>query len=428
MTTSPTARVVTGLVLGLGIGIAVHATQSPNLLAAAVFVEPVGLIWMNAILMTVIPLIVSSLIVGVASTDPRVIGRLGGQTISLFLIFVCATAVITLLITPPLLAWLPIDAATTATLRAGGAAAAAEQVSAPQTLRDWLIGLVPSNPVRAAADGSLLPLVVFTLAFALAITRIPRELCQTLVGFFKGVAAAMRVLVEWILVFAPVGVFALTLPLTARLGIAAAGALGYFVALVSAITALLLLALYPVAVVAGGIPLRRFIRAAAPPQAVAFSSRSSLASLPALIEAAERGLAVPAAVSGFCLPLAVSTFKLCGPLGMLTAMLFVSRLYGIDIAPGQLMQAAALAIVLSFTIPGVPGGGIIVAAPIFLAVGLPVGALGMLIAVDTIPDMLRTPANVTADLTVAAILARRSRGAIVPAAAACGSTEATAHV
>jgi len=410
--------VIIGLVVGLGTGVAVHAAQNPNWLALAALVEPFGILWVNAILMTVIPLIVSSPVVGVASTDARLIGRLGGGAFLLFLVFVCASAALTALMTPPLLTWLPTDAATAASLGTGAAAAASEHVSAPTTLREWLIGIVPSNPVKAAADGSLLPLVVFTLAFALAITRVPRELRQTLVGFFQGVAAAMRVLVEWILAFAPVGVFALTLPLTARLGIAAAGALGYYVALVSATTALFLLALYPVAVAAGGVSLRRFIRAAAPPQAVAFSSRSSLACLPALIEGAERGLALPAAVSGFCLPLAVSTFKYCGPVVMLTGMLFMSRLYGIDIAPAQLMQAVALAVVLSFTAPGVPGGGLIVAAPIFVVVGLPVEGVGMLIAVDTIPDMFRGTANVTADLTVVTILARHSRGAIVPAAEA----------
>jgi Na+/H+-dicarboxylate symporter len=408
-------------------GVAIHAAQDPNLLAVALFVEPIGALWMNAILMTVIPLIVSSLIAGVASTDARLIGRLGGRAISLFLVFVCASGVLTALIAPPLLAWLPIDAATAASLRAGAVAATTAPPGAPQTLREWLVGVVPSNPVRAAADGNLLPLVVFTLAFALAITRVPRELCRTLVGFFQGVAAAMRILVEWILALAPIGVFALTLPLTARLGIAAAGALGYYVAVVSAITALLLLALYPVAVVAGGMSLGRFIRAAAPPQAVAFSSRSSLASLPALIEGAERGLAVPAPITGFCLPLAVSIFKFGGPVVMLTAMLFVSRLYGIDVPPARLTQAIALAVVLSFAVPGVPGGGLVVAAPIFVAAGLPVEALGMLIAVDTIPDIFRTVANVSADLTVVTILARHSRGAIVPAPAVRASANAAAQ-
>jgi Na+/H+-dicarboxylate symporter len=300
-------------------------------------------------------------------------------------------------------------------LRADATAAGPARPSAPFTLREGLVGLVPSNPIKAAADGSMLPLVVFTLAFALALTRVPRELRQTLVGFFQGVAGAMRVLIEWILALAPVGVCALTFPLASRLGIAAVGALGYYVAFVSAMTLLLLLALYPVAVMAGGVPWRRFMRAAAPPQALAFSSRSSLASLPALIEVTERDLGLPAAITGFCLPLAVSTFKFCGPMAMLVGMLFIGRLYGIDIAPAQLVRAVALSIVLSFAVPGVPGGGIIAAGPIFAAVGLPAAGLGLLIAVDTIPDMFRTPANVTADLAVVAILGRHSRGAIAAA-------------
>ncbi len=188
---------------------------------------------------------------------------------------------------------------------------------------------------------------------------------------------------------------------------------------------MLLLAIYPVAVAAGQLPLRRFARAAAPAQAVAFSSRSSLASLPALIDGAERLLGLPPAVTGFCLPLAVSTFKLCGPVVTLVGMLFMGRLYGVPISPLALAQATALSVLLSFAVPGVPGGALLIAAPIFATVGLPLQAIGTLLAVDTIPDMFRAPVNVTADLAVAAILGRQAPAPALPVSRALEPVAAT---
>jgi Na+/H+-dicarboxylate symporter len=284
-------------------------------------------------------------------------------------------------------------------------------VQVPATLGQWLVGIVPSNPVKAAADGTLLPLVVFTLAFALAVMYLPSELRPGLVRFFEAVSSAMRILVEWVLVLAPLGVFALAVPLAARLGVAAAGALGYYVALVSILPVAFLLLLYPVVAIGGRVSMRRFARAVAPAQAVALSSRSSLASLPALIEGAERRLGLPPAITGFCLPLAVSTFKYCGPVVVIVGALFIGRLYGIAIDPSRLVEATMLAALLSFTIPGIPGGAIIATAPaVFAVLGLPVAGVGMLIALDTVPDMFRAPANVTADLAVATILARHASG------------------
>jgi proton glutamate symport protein len=413
---SLTTRVVGGLALGLAAGAAINASRQLTLLTLASWIEPVGTLWVNAILMTVIPLVVSSLILGVASRDdPRLIVQLGRRAFLFFLLLVCVSSGITALIAPSLFAWLPIDTATSASLRASAAASATHPVQVPATLGQWLVGLVPSNPVKAAADGALLPLVVFTLAFALAVLRLPTDLRLGLVRFFEAVASAMRILVEWVLVLAPLGVFALALPLAARLGVVAAGALGYYVALVSILPVAFLLLLYPVVSIAGQVSMRRFARAAAPAQAVALSSRSSLASLPALIEGAEHRLGLPTAITGFCLPLAVSTFKYCAPVVVIVGAIFIGRLYGIVIDPARLVEVAALAALLSFTVPGIPSGGIIAIAPAAFAVlGLPLEGVGMLIALDTVPDMFRVPANVTADLAVATILARHAPGTSTP--------------
>ena len=401
-------RVLAGLVVGLVLGLIAHATRLPALLALVTVAEPVGTLWINAILSTVIPLVVSSLIVGIASSnDTRFVGRLGRRAAVWFFVFAACSAVIAALLAPLLLAWLPLDAATSASLRASAATAVVSSVPVP-TVREWLIGLVPSNAIKAAADGAMLPLVIFTLAFALALTRVEASSRASVVRFFEGVSAAMRVLVGWVLALAPVGVFALTFALAARLGISAAGALAYYVALAVSLSVVLMLVLYPATMLAARVSLLRFARAAAPAQAVAFGSRSSLASLPALLHGAERALGVPTAVAGFALPLAVATFKFSGPAAILVGVLFTGRLYDISFGPLALAQATVMALVLSFAVPGVPGGWLLIAAPIFAAMGVPVQAIGMLLAVDAIPDMFRTPVNVTADLAVTAILGRET--------------------
>ena len=399
------AVVIGGLVLGLALGAVAHVTQASTLVAFAALLEPLGTLWVNAILMTVIPLVISSLVVGVCrAADGPAIGRLLWQSVMLFVLLTSLSAAFTALTAPAVFARVPVGAAATA-LRVGTNGAPASTASPPGD-RQWLVTVVPSNADKAAAEGAMLPLVVFTLAFALALLRVPSESRHSVVALCDAVGAAMRVVIGWVLACAPVGVFALAAPLAARLGTGVAGALASYVLFVSGASILLLVALYPLAVLVGRLPLRRFVEAVAPAQLVAFSARSSLAALPALIRGAEGTLALPATVSGVCLPLAVSTFKYCVPVVTLGGMLFTARLHGITIDAATLLQVAPMAVLLSFTTPGVPAGGLLVAAPLFTAAGVPLEGIGLLIALDMIADMFRAPANVTADLAVAAILAR----------------------
>jgi proton glutamate symport protein len=257
----------------------------------------------------------------------------------------------------------------------------------------------------------MLPLIVFTAVFAFALTRTGAEHREALVRFFRAVAEAMFVVVGWLLLLAPLGVFCLVFPLAARTGAQLAGAVGAFLLVVCGLTVVAIAALYLLAALAGGVPLRRFARAAAPAQAVAFSTRSSLASLPALVEGAERGLGLPAHVTGLVLPAAVSVLKFASPIVRIAGTLFVARLYGIELGPGELAAVAAAVAALSFYSPGIPSGGLFVLAPVYLEFGLPVEGIALLIALDIIPDMFLTTANVTADLAVAAIVGRGGGGA-----------------
>ena len=410
---SLTKRVLLALAAGLVLGIGVSAVGDARMLSAVSLIQPLGVLWVNAIRMTVVPLVFSLLVVGVASaSDAAAVGRIGARTLAMFLALLVCSAILAVLIAPPIFAMLRIDPAMAASLRATAAASggtAAESARQLPSFGQWLTDLVPINPIRTAADGTMLPLVVFSVLFSIAATRTALETRETIVRFFRAVSEVMLILVRWIIELAPIGVFVLALGLASRLGATAAGAVGFYVFVVCSLLALELLLLYPVAVIGGRMPLRRFARAISPAQVVAFSSRSSLASLPALLDSATRGLRLPPAVSGFVLPLAVSTFKLSTPPTQVVSALFIARLYGVELVPQQILMVAIVAIALSFSAPGIPSGGMLILAPVFASIGLPVEGIGILIALDVFPDAARSIVNVTADITVATVLTRAER-------------------
>jgi proton glutamate symport protein len=405
-----TTRVLLALVVGLAVGSLIAATKNPALLAAAGWLEPVGTLWVNAIRMTIVPLVVSLLVVGVASGDSlRTVGRLGGSALLLFLGILVAAGLFSIVVTPLLLSPLEIDPAAAAALResaARGSGEVAETVRRLPTVSQRIAELVPANPIRAAADGAMLPLIVFTLAFAAAVGRVAPEGRETVVRFFRGVADAMLLLVGWAFAVAPIGVFALGTTLAARLGIAAAGAVGYFVLVFSAILAAFTVLLYPLAVAAGRLGLRRFAAAVAPVQALAFSSRSSAVALPAMITAAREKLNLPPQVVSLALPLAVTVFRVSTPLGWPVSALFLARLYGVEIDAWQLASLTATSILLSYSVPPIPSGSLFLIAPVLVGMGIPAEGAGILIAVDAIPDLFKTTVNATSHVTAAAVLAR----------------------
>jgi len=405
---SLTIRVLLGLVAGLLAGFGVGAADIPSLDTVAEWIEPLGRLWVNAIRMTVIPLVGSLLVVGVVGTDVRAVGRIGGRAIALFLAMIAFAALLTAAVTPTLVGRLPVDPEASASLRESlaGAGGAESQVL---TLREWLVSLVPTNPVGAMADGAMLPFIIFTLLFSLAAARIAAAHREAITGFFQAVSEAMLVLIGWILDLAPIGVFALALSLGANMGLNAAGAILAYVLLHSGLCILLLITVYPLAVLGGRLSLKEFSGASLPAQAVAFSSRSSLASLPPAVEECENRLRLPAAINSFLLPLGFSVFRITAPVPMIVGAYFIAFFYGITLEPIHLLTMVVTSILASFTVPGVPGGGVIAAVPVLMAANLPVEGIGILLAVDTIPDIFRTTANVTANVGAAVVLARGER-------------------
>jgi Na+/H+-dicarboxylate symporter len=402
-------RVVIGLIAGLVLGSAIGASDSTVALRVAGFLEPIGALWVNAIRMTIVPLVVALLFMGVAGhEDEDGLTRLAVVTGVTFVGLLIFAATIALVIVPPLVNDMKLSPATAASLRAAaesGAEQTASQTAQLPGFGAWVTGLVPANVVKSAADGAMLPLIVFTLLFALAARRIEAPLRRALLEFFTAIANATTTIVDWIIAAAPIGVFALITAAASRAGTAVATATAYYIAAIAAAHVLVALLTYPPATILGRVPLGWFTRAVLPAQAVAVSSSSSLASLPALVEGS-RALGQPVEVAGFTLPLAVSTFKLVTPVTWLMSVLFLAKLYGVTLPVGAPMVIVATAIVVSFATPGVPQGGQLVLAPILASYGIPPAGVALIIAADTIPDLFATMANVTGDFAAATIVAR----------------------
>ncbi|HVE79936.1 MAG TPA: cation:dicarboxylase symporter family transporter [Gemmatimonadaceae bacterium] len=401
------AWTLVALFVGLGAGIAADAAAASWLPRAVAVVEPIGTLWINAIRMTVVPLVVSLLVVGVAGTGAARLGRLGARAIPLFVVLLVASGAFTAVVAPPLLARVRIDPAVAASLREGAAASAgalAENVRRLPDAATRIAEIVPANAVRAAAEGAMLPLVVFTLTLAVALTRLPDSARARILPFFEGTGDAMLVIVGWVLAVAPIGNLALAFVLGARMGGSAAGAIAWYVVVLSACLFVVTLMLYPVAVLAGRVPARRFAAAVAPAQAVAFSSRSSLAALPALIAGARERLGLGAEATSVVLPFAVTMLRINVPIAWVVGIAFLAQLYGVPVDAVTLASVLLTSVLLSFSVPGLPSASLFLLAPVLVSYGLPAEGVGILIAVDAVPDMFKTLANVTAYMTSTAII------------------------
>jgi len=400
------ARVLTALVLGLiaGVVLAPAETGAPAIVVA--WVEPVGALWVNAIRMTVIPLLVSLLLGSITSSEAGAVARVGGRAVAWFVGLVAGTSALGGLAAPPLLRLVGASEVQIPELAAAGITA---EVTLPP-FRDWLVNLLPANPVQAAAEGAILPLVVFTVIFGLAATQVTPAYRDTLHRAAKAVSETILVVVGWILATAPIGVFALTLTLGAQTGAAVIGAVAGFLVVAVVLLTAATLAAYPLVRIFGGFPMGLFAKACLPAQAVGFSTRSSLASLPPMLEEAERTLGLKPEVSGLVLPAAVSMFKYASPTSRIVGTFFVASLFGVELGPLEIAALSAGMGALSFYSPGIPSGGLFVMAPLWMAFGLPMEGVGILIALDLIPDMVLTVANVTGNMAVAAIVGGPGRG------------------
>jgi Na+/H+-dicarboxylate symporter len=405
---SQPTRILLALVLGLGAGIASVAMGGAWVERAAGMAEPIGGMWLNALRMTIVPLVVSLLVTGIAATaEAARAGRLATRAMVLFVVLLWTSSVTAALLTPLLLGLFPLPAESTEALRQ--ALTTTQPVGEVPGFADFLRSIVPTNPVAAAAEDAILPLIVFTLVFAFALTRLPAEPREGLTGFFQALADTMLVVIGWVLWIAPIGVFALAYVVGARAGGSAFGALLHYVLIVSSVGIVIWLAAWPLALVGARIGLGRFTRAVAPSQAVAFSTQSSLASLPAMLRGAHR-LDVPVAASGVVLPMAVAIFRATGPAMNLAVAIYIAYWFGHHLTPAQMAFGIAAAATTTMGAVGIPGQASFITsiAPICLAMGVPIEPLGLLIAVEVLPDIIRTLGNVSMDVAATATVAHRT--------------------
>lgn len=399
-------RVAAALVLGLLTGAAIRASGR-DLGALVEGIDAVGGVWLDLLRMTVVPLVASLLVLAVGQvSDVAATGRLAGRTLGLFAVLLLCAAIYGVAATELALAVWPVDPEAAAALRAGADPTGAPVAEVPR-FAVWLRSLVPANAIAAAANDQILPVVVFSLAFGFGATRIASELRASLLVGLTAVSEALIAVVRGVLWAAPIGVFALALGVGARAGIGVAAVLLQYVVIVSAVTSGIIAAAFVVAVV-GGVPLARYARAVGPVLVIAFSTQSSLACLPAMLERARGPLGVSERVAGLVLPLAVAVFRLTSPVANLAVVLFVAAVYGVHPTLGQLASGMVVALAVSVGSVGLPGqvSFFSAVAPIGLAVGVPLELLPVLLAVEVIPDLFRTMGNVAADLAVTGVLSR----------------------
>jgi proton glutamate symport protein len=368
----------------------------------------VGTLWLNALKMTVIPLVVALLVVGVAkSREAALGGRIAGRSV-VWIVIICTIssmfgAVATVLLTRTF----PLARGTASALQ-GALAGVDEKSSGPLPgIADFFKGVIPDNVFAAATNGDILPLVIFSLLFALALGAISEKGRASVVTLFEAIGDALLVIIGWVLWIAPLGVLALAFTVGSAAGGSAFAGLTHYVVVISVIGVLVTLAAYPLAMIAGRLDLGAFTKALIPPQAVAISTRSSLASLPAMLAAA-RELRIREEVADVTLPISVALFRATGPAMNTAVAFYVAHWLGLEPSLGQMIAATAVGALMSYGAVSLPGEVSYISsiAPIALALGVPIAPLGLLVAVEMIPDIFRTIGNVTMDVAVTAVVDR----------------------
>lgn len=405
---SQATRILLALAAGLGLGIAFLAFAPSVAEGAASIADPIGNLWLNGLRMTIVPLLVALLVTGIAQTaEAAKAGAIAGRALAWIIALMTSSAILGAALTPLFLSIVPMPAESAAALRA--ALGTTAPVGEVPPFADFLRSIVPTNPIAAAAEDAILPLIIFTGVFAFAVTKLPPDPRGSLTRFFSALADAMIIVIEWVLKLAPIGVFALAFVVGARSGAAAFGAVIHYVLTVAAVGLVISLLAYPLAVFGGRVPFGRFARTIAPVQALAVSTQSSLACLPIMLKKSEQ-LGVPERTAGIVLPLAVALLRATGPAMNIAVALYVANWFGVEVGPAQYAVAIFAAVLTSMGSVSLPGqvSFVTAIAPICLILGVPIEALALLIAVEVLPDIVRTLGNVMMDVAVTTTVSRQA--------------------
>jgi Na+/H+-dicarboxylate symporter len=393
--------IAAGLTLGLLVGLVASATGNEWLHTIAKGSAPFGVVFMNAIKMVVIPLIVTVIFTSIARLgDPRKLGRIGGQALAYY--------------------WLtlvPGIAIGMATMMFG--LQFVGEISMPQTVAteipvlqgfvEFLVSLVPANPFAAASKGTLLPLIVFTALLAAATGTLAKDRRERLIDIADTISAALIKLVWWILYLAPIGVFGLTAPVTAKLGWSLVLSLGIFIVCVFVgLLIFLVVVTLPLVYFVAGIGPIRYLKSTFGAVSVAVSTTSTAAAIPVSLEETKQNLGVSTTIADLLVPLGASMHRPGSALFQGAAVVFLAHLYGVPI-PLAVIGAAMLATFLvSLTVAPVPSSGVVTMAPALDAIGVPVAGLALMLGIDRIPDMMRSAVNVLSQISAATLVERWS--------------------
>jgi Na+/H+-dicarboxylate symporter len=385
-----------GLILGLVVGLIAAATDIGILDRFAEGVAPFGTLFINAIRMVVIPLVVTTIFVGVARLgNPKTVGKLGGSALGFFWGTTIPAIIIGMGFMKIALGFWPasVQAATTGDVP-------------PEVpgLLDFFLRLIPPNPFAAASDGALLPLIVFSLLAAAAAGALAVDRRERLITLAEDISAMFVKLIDWILWTAPVGVFGLTVPVMARMGLGLLAGLAVFIATVI-VGLFVFMALFYIPLVrfVGKKPVGEFVRGVIGSYTIGFSTTSSVASLPVIFEDAEN-LDVSPPVASLVLSLGTAINRAGSALFQGAAVVFLAAISGVTISGSSLIAAGIVGFLVAMSVAPVPSASIVTLAPILEAAGVPLTGLGILLGIDRIPDMFRSATNTTGHVACAVVV------------------------
>ncbi len=405
-------KILLAMVVGAAAGLAANRLGLATFVAT--YIQPAGTAFVRLIGMVVVPLVFASLLVGITSLkDIHSLGRIGVKTIAFYL---CTTAIaisLGLLLANLIGPGLGLAEQAKGRLIEGAARqdAAAEAVRQEPSIKDVLLNIIPTNPIRAFAEGHMLQIIFFALLTGVCLTLIPPERSEPAIRFFEAVNEVMVMMVHLIMKVAPFGVFALIAGVVADFGLHILVMLAkYCVVVVVGLLAHMLL-VYPSALrLFTGMGVGRFFRGIRPAQLIAFSSSSSSATLPVTIECTAENLGVSRTLCSFTLPLGATVNMDGTSLYQGVAAVFLAQLYGMDLSFPQQLTIVLTATLASIGAAGIPGAGIVTLAIVLGSVGVPLQGIGIILGVDRLLDMCRTMVNVTGDAACAVVVAATENG------------------
>jgi DAACS family dicarboxylate/amino acid:cation (Na+ or H+) symporter len=413
-------RILLGLAIGAGLGGSARALFGPDAASVAWVVthiaEPVGQLFLRALLMTVVPLVVSSLIVGVASIgDVRRLGRVGARTVAYCLVISLISVALGLILANTVTPGARLDPATRDLLLEQYGSEASRQVSGAgnageSPMMTFITTLVPANPLESMARSTpdMIGVMFFSIVFGAALTLVARESAAPVLAVLDGVFKVIAKVIDIVMKIAPIGVACLLFTMTARFGFGFLVSLGWYVVTVLGGLAIHTFIVYPIALklAAGASPVA-FFRGIRTVMLTAFSTSSSNATLPTALRVSEANLGVPREIGAFVLTVGATANQNGTALYEGVTVLFLAQLAGVDLTVTQQLTIVYLAVLGSIGTAGVPAGSIPFVVAVLATVGINPALIAIILGVDRLLDMCRTVVNVVGDMTAAVYVAKR---------------------